>query len=198
MGRQVCRKQRARYILAPRQGRTTTVIDEVTGQKERIRPVIGWRTLPVFGYDQTEGKPIPEREAIQSHLDSLPLLELAQEWGIGVTHTNARQTGALGWYAPGTIALGVENLSTWAHELIHAADDRNGRLREGSSSDAEVVAELGGAILLTTLGHDHEADLGGCHNYLTRHAKGPLFPTLERLLERTTAAVSLVLDEAGA
>ena len=43
-----------------------------------------------------------------------------------------------------SIALGVENLSTWAHEFIHAADDRLGHLTEnGQHWRAEAVAELG-------------------------------------------------------
>ena len=68
----------------------------------------------------------------------------------------------LGQYRHGTgIALGVENLSTWCHELVHAADDRNGKLR-GKKVRKETVAELGGAVLLSILGYENKTDLGGC------------------------------------
>jgi len=97
-------------------------------------------------------------------LEGLPLREVAESWGIKIESFNSREGGCLGYYSSaGSIALGVENLSTWCHELCHAADARNiGGLKPGQRVDQEVVAELGGAILLTILGKPVDADLGGC------------------------------------
>ena len=76
----------------------------------------------------------------------------------------------------GIVALwdcaGVQNLSTWAHELIHAADDRLGKLGKCKVNN-EVVAELGGAVLLQCLGKPVEADLGGAWN-ISSHGVGIL------------------------
>ena len=69
------------------------------------------------------------------------------------------------------IALGVKNYSTWAHELIHAADDRLGNLKEtGQHWRSETVAELGGAILLEATGHECDSNLGGCFEYVRAYA----------------------------
>lgn len=72
-----------------------------------------------------------------------------------------------------SIALGTRNLATWAHELIHAADDRLQAtgLRGGQRWDQEIVAELGGATLLEIAGEPVESDLGGCWQYIRRYAE---------------------------
>ncbi len=206
--RHVKKGQKARYVLAPRLGRSTVVDDEETGQQTRYRPVIGWRNLPVFGYDQTDGAPLADREEADkratTHLETLPLREVAKEWGLSISYANdSSSTGRLGWYSPlqSSITLGVRNLSTWAHELVHAADDRAGHLgalTPKSRADAEIVAELGGAVLLTVLGHEKHADLGGCWQYLQRYAGPDVLMTVDRLLDRSTGAVDMILAAASA
>jgi len=95
----------------------------------------------------------------------------------------------------------VENLSTWAHELVHAADDRNGKLGPSSKVMAEVFAELGGAVLLHVLGMKHEADLGGCWEYVKSYSNREDADVLDvcgEVLERTCEAVALILETAEA
>ena len=134
-------------------------------------------------------------------LESLPLREVAESWGLSVDAYNGREGAALGKYRHGTgIALGVKNASTWAHELVHAADDRLGHLTErGQHWRSETVAELGGAILLEILGHDVESDRGGCWQYVESYARDsgiePVTACL-RVLKRCCAAVALILDTA--
>jgi hypothetical protein len=41
-----------------------------------------------------------------------------------VTTFTGEGSGRLGSYRPGAITLGVENLSTWSHELVHYAASR--------------------------------------------------------------------------
>ena len=89
---------------------------------------------------------------------------MAESWGITVDAYNGREGAALGKYRGGqSIALGVENLATWCHELVHAADDRAGTITKlpGQQLDNEVVAELGGAVLLEVLGLEADSDRGG-------------------------------------
>jgi hypothetical protein len=113
---------------------------------------------------------------------------------------NGRDGGALGWYRPGSaIALGVENLATWAHELVHAADDRLGALKGSEKVSAEVVAELGGAVLLHAIGRESDADVGGAWRYIDSWSgKSKLSPIAwcERLLKRACDAVALILKTA--
>lgn len=64
---------------------------------------------------------------------------------------------------------------------------------------SETVAELGGAVLLKILGYDHEADLGGCWQYIKHYAMKQGIDVLKAcnlVLERMCEAVALILDTA--
>ncbi len=162
----------------------------------------GFKHAIVFGLAQTDGEPLPPPDpTVTGWIESLPLLDVAREWGLSVEAYNGRQGAALGKYRRGqSVVLGVENLSTWAHEMIHAADDRLGSLTELRQHwRSETVAELGGATLLTVLGLDADADLGGCWEYVERYAADAGIEPVsacQRVLKRTCDAVALILDTA--
>ncbi len=96
--------------------------------------------------------------------------------------------------------MGVENFSTWCHEMIHAADCRLGNLTEkGQHWKSETVAELGGAVLLKVLGYDLDADLGGCWRYIEQYATAAEIEPLaacQKVLKRMCDGVALILDTA--
>ena len=195
VGRRVRPGEKAFRILSPM---AKKIVDEST--EEERTAIWGFTGTPVFGFSQTEGEPLPDRsEETQRWLASLPLREVAEEWGLSVEAYNKAGGGLLGQYRHGTgIALGVENLSTWCHELVHAADDRKGTLR-GRKIRKETVAELGGAVLLRILGYENEADLGGCWEYIQGYAKKEGIEVLAAcgaVLDRTCEAVALILDTA--
>ena len=164
----------------------------------------GFKSCPVFGLSQTDGKPLEDpNPELTKWVDNLPLIDVAREWGIAVGTYNGEDASAYGKYSTlGAIALGVRNLSTWAHEMLHAADDRKqGGLKGGQQMDQEIVAEFGGAVLLSVLGHESEVDLGGCWRYVEAYAKdSDLDPAAAclRFLNRTCNAVALILDTADA
>ncbi len=91
-------------------------------------------------------------------------------------------------------------MATWAHELIHAADDRLGALTErGQHWRSETVAELGGAVLLSCIGQNHDADVGGCWEYIQAYAKAngkDATSAAMSVLSRTCKAVALILEAA--
>jgi hypothetical protein len=197
VGRKVKKGEKAIYILGPV---TKTWRDEGTGAEKSI--IVGFKGLPVFGYEQTEGQPLPASDPdIEKWVNSLPLLDVAKRWGLAVGTFDGEGFGFLGRYRYGeAIELGVKNLSTWCHELVHAADDRNGLLKEkGQHWRSETVAELGGAVLLEILGFRREADLGGCFGYIQTYAQKETIGVTEacmKVLDRTCAAVGLILDTA--
>ncbi len=201
VGRQVKKGQKSFPILVPIVRKRTTENPE-TGEEEEASYVAGFTSAPVFGIEQTEGDPLPPPDPqVTTWLDSLPLLEVAREWGLSVDAYNGRPGAPLGKYRQGQgIALGVQNLSTWAHEMCHAADDRLGNLRErGQHWRSETVAELGGAILLEVLGYQTESDRGGCWEYVRAYARDAGLETsaaCQRVLRRTCDAVALILDTA--
>ncbi|MFZ1756521.1 MAG: hypothetical protein WBO46_05760 [Caldilineaceae bacterium] len=196
--RQVRKGEKAFSILEPVR---TTIRDEATGEERVI--VIGYKAGARFGIEQTDGEPIKDAGESQPFVDSLPLLEVAQMWGIRVSTYNGREGSAHGYFRTRgneaeAIALGVENLSTWAHELVHAADHRLGNLTEqGQHWRSETVAELGGCILLHMLGRPTEADSGGAWEYIQHYAQAndidPLNACVE-VLNRTCLAVSLIMQ----
>lgn len=202
VGRHVKKGEKAFPILVPLCGKATEQ-DPDTGEERQRSFVYGFTSAPVFGMEQTEGDPLPPPDPqIAAWLESLPLVEVAKVWGLSVDAFNGERARHFGYYRHGqAIALGVENLSTWAHELTHAADDRAGTITRapGQQPDNEVVAELGGAILLEILGYATESDRGGCWDYVSQYAaKAKIEPitACQRLLKRTCDAVALILDTA--
>lgn len=193
-------------ILAPLQSRREVANND--GTKETRSFTYGFRGLPVFGASQVEG---PDGETFEFNgeqfIRALPLIEVAESWGIKVGAYNGHSRGPLGYYSPDAniIELGVENPSTFAHELVHAAEDRLRMLdMEKYRNDkkekvaAEIVAELGGAVLLCCLGLEHHADLGGCWEYVQNYAKHTGKDAAEvchDLINRIGNAVKYILQE---
>jgi len=209
-GRKVMKGARAFYILGPCLVNGKPKDGDGDGDGKAGKVLIGFRSIPVFRLEDTE---IDDPElwercgkvdlAAEQKLAELPLRQVAAQWGIKVNSYNGEGAGYLGYYSGGgsTIALGVENLSTWCHELCHAADDRNGTIKKGGGQDPgnEAVAELGGAVLLKLMGKDHDADLGGAWDYIKRYAdgdKGKALRLCTKVLNRVCSAVALILDAA--
>ena len=196
-GRQVRKGEKGFSVLEPVR---ITKVNEETGEEYTI--IIGFKAGVRFGIEQTDGDPLLGQEDQKQFIDALPLIEVAHQWGIKVSTYNGAQGKAQGVfrrYQTGeeAIALGVENLSTWLHELVHAADHRLGNLKEkGQHWRSETVAELGGCILLHLLGKPEEADDGGAWEYIQEYAKQAEIEPLEacvQVLERTCQAVELII-----
>jgi hypothetical protein len=192
LGRHVKKGERSFYILAPKLKKEE---DEGEGMV-----LVGYQPIAVFGYLQTYGEPLPGAEDEPVFIDALPLIEVARAWNLSVgTYFIADNPEALGYFAPGVgIGLATENLATWAHELVHAADHRLGTFT-GRGLASEVVAQLGASILLECLGHPDKSDPGGTYRYIegycTEHQRKVL-PVCTELLERTCRCVSFLLEEA--
>jgi hypothetical protein len=157
----------------------------------------------LYAYENTQGEDLPEIAEAEAHIASLPLLDKANAWGITVETFDGKRTAGDAWYSPvdgGRIGLGVKNIATWLHELVHAADDKLGTLtkRAGQQLDNEIVAQLGASTLAKALGYpDEVADLGYTWQYISgycAHHKVKPYPTCKALLERTCKAVDLILE----
>lgn len=206
IGRKVKKGEKAIYILAPviRKIKGETTLNE-KGEPVRKEICIGFKGVQVFGLEQTEGKPIKQGEEVAKFINELPLREVAEKWGLKINVYNGNENNALGMYTFGTgIAVGTKNLSTWAHELAHAADDKLGNLKKSRNAEdralAEVVAEFAGAVLLKCIGKDHEADLGGAWEYIktwSNRTECEPIDACRKVFKRVVDAVDLILEEAG-
>lgn len=200
-GRKVRKGAKSFRILAPMIYKAKEDDDE-RGIKAGDPVVRGYKPIPVFGYEDTEGEPLPGREGEPEFLDSLPLIEVARHWGLKTLTFPGRPSPRMGFYRHGeAIGVGVENLSVWAHELVHAADHRRGSLvkKYGQDLSNEVVAQLGGSILLEALGYEAESDRGFTFEYIEEYCdehQVDLVATCMVLLDRTCQAVQLLLDTA--
>ncbi len=200
VGRKLKKGSKAIWILAPCMG-SVKEKDE-NGDEAKRNVIYGFKGIPVFAVEDTEGKPLPGNERYDEWVRNLPLLEVAESWGVHVGTYSGEGKGALGYFQFGTgrkaIMLGTENLSTWAHELVHAADHRISKLTDARPL-LEIVAELGSAILLECLGHSYEADLGGAYAYIQRYAETAGKPPVSAcigVLDRACSCVALILDTA--
>ena len=172
------------------------------GEEEKRNIVYGFKGIPVFAVEDTEGKPLLGNEQYDEWVRKLPLVQVAESWGIHVGTYSGEGKGALGYFQFGTgrkaIVLGTENLSTWAHELVHAADHHLTRLVDDRNL-LEIIAELGSAILLEAIGYQYEADLGGAYAYIQHYAtaagKPPVRACID-VLDRACSCVALILDTA--
>ena len=204
VGRQVRKGEKAMQILAP----CCRKVDDPKAEEGKRTVVYGFKSRNVFGIEQTDiadadkwAKHNKGNEQADAFLAELPLRSVADSWGLSVRPYDGRNASALGWYRRGeAIALGVENLATWAHELVHAADDKAGKLVErGQHWRSETVAELGSAILMYCLGYETEADLGGAWEYIKKYATTagiePVKACMD-VLKRTCEAVALILATA--
>ena len=72
-------------------------------------------------------------------------------------------------------------------------------LRGHQATIFERTGELGGAILLCCVGNDHDADLGGCWEYIKHYAEANKKQPIDAamiVLNRVCKAVALVLEAA--
>jgi len=203
-GRTVKKGEKALQILAPLACKGKK--KDKQGNEQGYTFIRGFRSVNVFGFEQTEGKDISFESKDNEHLSSLPLLDVAETWGIDVGSYNGKSAHAAGYFEPTAlvIRLGVKNLSTWLHELVHASDFRLGNLSmEGytkdkeSKAESEIVAEFGGCILAHALGLEEKADDGGCWEYIQRYIGGSNTPVAEaayKLINRTCKAVDHILE----
>ena len=211
-GRKVTKGEKSRCYLWARRNYKRKDKDGKPELDANGKPKMGasYRLFAVFGIGQTEvadtelwAKFAPDHETVQRHLDRLPLREVAESWGMTVGAYTGKPGLALGYYSPGqnAIALGVADMATWAHELIHKADDLNGTLKHRRGDEnSEIVAELGGCILLTVLGYERGADRGGAFKYVKSWSKTDNEKAVAKacgaMLERTCQAVALILQTA--
>jgi hypothetical protein len=176
---------------------------DATGKASSREKLVGFKSIPVFGLNQTEGKALPGSVETTNFVKTLPLADVAEAWGIKVDTYNGEEGSAKGSCAltADRIALGVQNLSTWAHELIHAADIKNDGYDKAHYDEGEVVAELGGAVLLIAIGKDEAADLGGAWDYIknwTRDNEGKhALSVCMKLMGRVCRAVETIIEAAG-
>ncbi len=161
VGRWPKKGSKAIYILVPMfrtVSRQNSERDEgepesVEDQERKI--LSGFRCLPVFRFEDTEGKDLDYQQTMKEFDPSkFPLYQVALS--MGVTVHAGLTFNAYGYFEQHdkTITLGTDDVTTFMHELSHAVD----AVLPGKSDDYnynEVVAELSSCFLCTLYGLPH-------------------------------------------
>ena len=137
-------------------------------EKEERTLLAGFLAVPVFKVEDTEGEPLDYQ---QIELPKLPLIEVAQRWGISVKAIPGNYLYA-GCFSQERkeIALATKEESIFFHELAHAAHQRIlGELQKGQDWRQEIVAELAAASLCKIVGKTSKF-LGNSYQYIEKYA----------------------------
>lgn len=131
------------YILAP-MTRKVEAEDSKDGQEHII--VIGFRPIPVFPYECTDGEELVTVDYTPAKLP--PYVNVAEALGIKVSWKPICRN-AYGWYSLSdkSITLCSEDFCTFYHELGHAVHSRFESLEKVDVNYAECVAETVSAVL---------------------------------------------------
>ena len=190
VGRFVKKGAKAFYILTPR---IKKVKDEEKDDEKRI--LVGYRAVPVFRAEDTEGEPL-EYEKIDKL--NLPLLERAEEWGIKVK-TIMPSGGSYGYYQSGRHVIGLASKDevVFFHELSHVAHEKIiGYLRPGQDWQQEIVAELSASVLCELVGKDGSKYLGHSYKYIESYAQKENLTAVQgclKVINDTEKVLNLIL-----
>lgn len=191
-GRHVKKGAKAFSILAPR------FIKKQTEEEEERILLAGFLSVPVFRAEDTEGEPLDYQEI---ELPELPLMEVAQRWGISVKAIpgNYHFTGYFSQDRK-EIALATKEECIFFHELAHAAHQRIlGELKKGQDWNQEIVAELSAATLCKIVGKTSKY-LGNHYQYIERYAKEASLTPWQgcmRVMSDVEKVLNLILESGG-
>jgi hypothetical protein len=190
-GRHVKKGAHSIQILAPRFA-TFKIKNEETGLEEEERRAIGFYSIPVSRYEDTEGREL-ERYIPKT---VPPLMDVAAKIGVSVEYDSL--TGAYGAFSKkqNKIILSTEDPATFYHELVHAVQEHLFKdLKGGQDSEQEAIAELGACVLADLYGQDVK---NNAWSYIAGYADGKSSEAVGRLcikvLEKTYKILSFILD----
>ena len=201
--RQVKKGAKAIYILAPLT-RKRKKVNKQTGEEEEHVYISGFKFIPVFRYEDTEGQPLAGTQNITP--ETLPpLFPVAERLGIKVEYLPGKVGkfhGAYGSYNPKQqkINLYTAEESTFYHELAHAAHATFKNLAtETTNEERETVAEIVAAVLLVKYGEKVDSTIISKNwNYLVRHNEGnpeKALKMISRVLNDIKKVLEILLEE---
>ena len=154
------------------------------------RFVAGFVGVPVFRYEDTDGA---ELKRVKNAPKTLPpLADVARHWGISVRF-DATRHGEYGSFSKSDaeIRLCTDEVSTFFHELAHAAHSRIEELKPGQDATQEIVAQLVACTLARSYGYDAD---GYTYGYLGYYAGGSDPETIGKSCYRVIGTVEKILE----
>jgi len=200
-GRHVKKGAKAFYILAPirkkvpvkvirgeerinEKGETEIVEIEETVYVDKL---VGFKPIPIFRYEDTEGKPLPEENFnVEIPYEFNGIIE---ELGLKVETAPFRSSYGTYNLKTRTIRLASPELIVFLHELAHAVDDHLHSINTGQIPMQEVVAEFSAAVIAYLMGY--KIPLGNVREYIESYG----FTELFKAFARVERVVSFVVEK---
>ena len=186
--RQVQKGSKAFYILAPIFAHVPVDKDKPDGEKRQI--ITGFRSVPVFRIEDTDGEPVKYVEKVP---ELPPLADVAKHWGSTVTFKPSTH-GEWGSFNPRTkgITMSTDENSVFYHELAHLAHAKIEKLKGGQDPEQEAIAELT-ACVLTKL-YENKDVKNKTYSYIKIYADGNTKEDVAKLCFRVISKVEKILD----
>lgn len=187
-GRHVKKGAKAIYILGPRIV-TIKETNKETGEETSSKVLVGFKSIPVFKVEDTEGKPV---KYVINQPPLPPLHEVAERWGIKVGY-DATEHGEAGSYdlQSGEIRLCVDDPTTFFHELAHAAHARIEELKLGQDPEQECIAQLSACVLGRIYGMDADDK---SWNYIAHYSESNTPEAVGKLIYKVLGKCQKVLE----
>lgn len=170
VGRRVKKGARAFHILAPVTRKVTKKADDPGAgeepEEQEKRVITGFRLIPVFRLEDTEGATLPE--VSYDPPEPPPLQDAAKAFGVEEILYAPGKDGSYGffsWQGRKRIVLHTHDVKTWFHELGHAVHGTIRPLKGGQVPEQEIVAELFAAAMCELHG------IRGYHRYTWEYVK---------------------------
>lgn len=169
--------------------------DSTSDDENERKKLYGYKGQAVFDVSQTEGEEITEITAAE-FFDKMPLVEVAKKWEIGLDIAPGRAGDPKGSFSTDNeIMMRTWSQQTFLHELIHAAHNKLGTLKNYSYAEGEVVAELGAVTLAHMIGMS-EINPGYSKKYLDGWTENKTAATAMKMLSEIGKCIDLILEAA--
>jgi len=189
VGRYVKAGARAFRILGPVLVKKPLETSGREGEEKTVDVLVGFRAIPVFRYEDTEGEELPAYKP----RNPPPLLDVATKFGMRVNYLRL-SAGVYGMtdYERQIITLATEDWTVFFHELAHALhrsfEPKSGH---GQEPEAETIAQLVAATLSRL--YERPAD-GFSWTYIASQAGSGNPQHIGRLAMRVLDRVKKVLN----
>lgn len=195
VGRHIKKGAKAIYILGPRN--VTVEVKNDDGDAEKQCRLVGFRGIPVFRMEDTEGPAV--KTVLNEPRELPPLAEVAERWGVTVRY-DPTDHGEYGSFSrpESEIRLCTDDKGTFWHELAHAGHARIETLKGGQDPEQEAIAQLTACVLGRLYGHDVD---NFTYHYIRHYAEGNRPEDVGKLcykvLAKTEKVIRMILEEAG-
>ena len=197
VGRYVKKGAKAIHILGP----VTKTVKKVDGETEEAVDrvlILGFRSIPVFRYEDTDGDELvrPDYKPVEYP----PLWEAAERLGFDVKYEPGNG-GCWGSFhiRTGDITLHTHDPKTFYHELAHAVHGTFAELKGGQDPTQEIVAETTSAVLLQLQGvagyERHNFDY--VRSYCRGKEPGQVVKAVMSVLSDVEKIIQIILEAAG-